>query len=606
MRGGDDAVSRSASARLGTVLLGKYRLDRLLGVGGMAVVYKATHRNEAEFAVKMLHPELSIMDDVRTRFLREGKAANSVKHPGAVRVVDDDVAEDGAAFLVMELLDGVDVNELRERGGGGCMTPQAASVIGYQLLDVLAAAHAKGIVHRDIKPANLFVTRDATVKVLDFGIARARDAVASGTSATGTGMVLGTPAFMPPEQALAKSSEIDGRTDVWATGATLFTLMSGQFVHQAENAPQIIVKAATAPARSLAAVAPAVPPAIVAVVDRALAFEKSARWSTAAAMRDALGGAYAATFGEPISRTPLLALFASQVSAMASTVHPDAAVSQWIGASEAGSRRPRSSALDDETLTAAGVDGTSAALPRRGQHVDGTSAALPRRGQHLDGTSAALPRRGQHLDGTSAGPTVPLEGRPSGGTTAQPVASSPSPSGAPGEQRRRQVRGDAAAWSTLGRHVRGSAAAWSTLGSRAGLIGAAVAGALVIAGGGSVVLLRGHGEGPGVVASSTASAMTTTTTTPTASATTTTTTTPTASATPTANTTTTTAANTTTTANTNVAAMTIASSVATAGTKPPKSMPAAGGLGRPKPNCDPPFHLDAEGNKHFKPECYAQ
>src|SRR5580700_370933 len=163
MRGGDDEVSRRASARLGTVLLGKYRLDRLLGVGGMAVVYKATHRNEAEFAVKMLHPELSIMDDVRTRFLREGKAANSVKHPGAVRVVDDDVAEDGAAFLVMELLDGVDVNELRERGGGRCMTPQAACVIGYQLLDVLAAAHAKGIVHRDIKPANLFVTRDATV-----------------------------------------------------------------------------------------------------------------------------------------------------------------------------------------------------------------------------------------------------------------------------------------------------------------------------------------------------------------------------------------------------------------------------------------------------------
>jgi eukaryotic-like serine/threonine-protein kinase len=553
MRGGDDEVSRRASARLGTVLLGKYRLDRLLGVGGMAVVYKATHRNEAEFAVKMLHPELSIMDDVRTRFLREGKAANSVKHPGAVRVVDDDVAEDGAAFLVMELLDGMDVNELRERGGGRCMRPQAASVIGYQLLDVLAAAHAKGIVHRDIKPANLFVTRDATVKVLDFGIARARDAVAGGASATGTGTVLGTPAFMPPEQALAKSSEIDGQTDVWATGATLFTLMSGQFVHEAENAPQIIVKAATAPARSLAAVAPAVPPAIVAVVDRALAFEKSARWSTAAAMRDALGGAYAATFGEPVSKASLLALLESQVSAMASTVHPDASGSLWIGASESRSRS-HSSALDDETLTA-------------------------------------------------VGPTVPLARSASGGTTAQPVSSSPIPSGAPVEDRSRSVRGR--------RHVRGSAAAWST---RAGLIGAAVVGALVIAGG-SLVLLRGHREGPVVVASSTApgaaigaiptaSATATANTTPTPTANTTANATASTTATATANTTTSTTTNTTAT----TSARTTASLVAVGGTKPPKSgtASAAGGPGKPKPNCDPPFNLDAEGNKHFKPECYAQ
>src|SRR5271156_5219094 len=108
----------SARARLGTVLRGKYRLDGVLGIGGMAVVYRATHRNQAEFAVKMLHPELSIREDVRTRFLREGYAANSVKHPGAVLVVDDDIAEDGAAFLVMELLDGVEVERFAARTGG--------------------------------------------------------------------------------------------------------------------------------------------------------------------------------------------------------------------------------------------------------------------------------------------------------------------------------------------------------------------------------------------------------------------------------------------------------------------------------------------------------
>src|SRR5580692_4570418 len=111
----DRDLEQNARMRLGRVLLDKYRLDELLGVGGMAVVYKATHRNQAEFAIKMLHPELSIRDDVRTRFLREGYAANSVKHPGAVVVVDDDVAEDGAAFLVMELLDGEGVEALWER-----------------------------------------------------------------------------------------------------------------------------------------------------------------------------------------------------------------------------------------------------------------------------------------------------------------------------------------------------------------------------------------------------------------------------------------------------------------------------------------------------------
>src|ERR1700677_5142164 len=99
-------------ARVGTVLREKYHLDSILGSGGMAVVYAATHRNTKRFAVKMLHPELSIREDIRTRFLREGYVANSVKHPGAVAVIDDDVAEDGSAFLVMELLEGSLVNDM--------------------------------------------------------------------------------------------------------------------------------------------------------------------------------------------------------------------------------------------------------------------------------------------------------------------------------------------------------------------------------------------------------------------------------------------------------------------------------------------------------------
>ena len=122
-------VEAYARTRIGTWLRGKYRLDDLIGVGGMAVVYRATHRNQAEFAVKMLHPELSIREDVRTRFIREGYAANSVKHPGVVLVVDDDVAEDGSAFIVMELLDGEPCDGVWEKRGGR-LDPSAAQRLG--------------------------------------------------------------------------------------------------------------------------------------------------------------------------------------------------------------------------------------------------------------------------------------------------------------------------------------------------------------------------------------------------------------------------------------------------------------------------------------------
>jgi serine/threonine-protein kinase len=313
---GDEFTSR-AQGRIGTILRGKYRIERVLGVGGMAVVYKATHRNQAEFAIKMLHPELSIRDDVRVRFLREGYAANSVKHPGVVMVVDDDVAEDGAAFLVMEMLHGAAVETLWERRGQR-MPVRAVLSVADQLLDVLAAAHEKGIVHRDIKPANLFAQRDGTLKVLDFGIARVKDAAATG-QVTGTGMLLGTPAFMAPEQAFAKASEIDGQTDVWAVGATLFTLLTGQPVHEGQNAAQLMIQAATSRARSLASVAPEVPPVVAQVIDCALAFEKASRWPNARAMRAAVDQATLQAFGERPSKAALATLVTADELGYAAT-----------------------------------------------------------------------------------------------------------------------------------------------------------------------------------------------------------------------------------------------------------------------------------------------
>ena len=274
-----------AHACVGRVLRGKYRLDRLLGVGGTACVYAATHlRNGDRVAVKILHRELSIYAGVRARFLREGGAANRVAHSGTVRVLDDDMAEDGSLFLVMDLLEGETFHARCRRSGGRLGARQVVKLV-CEVLDVLSAAHAKGVVHRDLKPENLFVTRDGEVKVLDFGLARPREGA---PTATRTGAVFGTPAFMAPEQALGKTGEIDAQSDLWAVGATAFLLLTGRLVHQGATSEEMLVLSATQPAPAIGSVVHDVPPIIARVVDRALAFDKAGRWPNAQAMRDAL------------------------------------------------------------------------------------------------------------------------------------------------------------------------------------------------------------------------------------------------------------------------------------------------------------------------------
>jgi serine/threonine-protein kinase len=270
------------------VLGSKYRLERVLGIGGMATVYAATHlRNANRVAVKILHRELAIDADLRARFLREGYAANSVEHQGTVRILDDDTTEDGAVFLVMELLVGETVDARWVRSGRKLGVGEVATIIG-QLLDVLAAAHAKGVVHRDIKPENLFLTKAGELKVLDFGVARLRE---SSPTRTKTGTVFGTPAFMAPEQALGRAREVDCLSDIWAVGATAFTLLSGRFVHHAETAEETVVRAATRSAPPLASIVSDVPSSIAQVIDRALAFERADRWPSAPEMKDALANA---------------------------------------------------------------------------------------------------------------------------------------------------------------------------------------------------------------------------------------------------------------------------------------------------------------------------
>ena len=291
-----------ADPRIGTTLKDKWRIDALLGRGGMATVYAATHRNGKRVAVKILNPELTSIPEVRARFLREGYVANKVGHPGAVSVDDDDVAPDGAAFLVMELLDGETLEARRERSPGGRLPAQEVAALADQVLDTLAAAHAQGIVHRDLKPENMFLTRDGVVKLLDFGIARLCEGSGGAKTATATGTLMGTPAYLPPEQARGRCAEVDGRSDLWAVGATLFTLLAGRCVHEAETVNEVLALAVMQPAPALRSVAPDVPDALAAVVDRALAREKEKRWPDARAMQQALREAVAG--GAPTLAVP--------------------------------------------------------------------------------------------------------------------------------------------------------------------------------------------------------------------------------------------------------------------------------------------------------------
>ncbi|MEO6574525.1 MAG: serine/threonine-protein kinase, partial [Polyangiaceae bacterium] len=142
---------------MGTVLREKWTLDSLLGVGGSAAVYSSTHRNGRRAAIKLLHQELAVEPDVVARFLREGYVANKIDHPGAVAIIDDDKTDDGAVFLIMELLEGQTLErKLRKEGA---RPVQEALRLTEELLEVLQTAHEKGIIHRDIKPANIFLTK---------------------------------------------------------------------------------------------------------------------------------------------------------------------------------------------------------------------------------------------------------------------------------------------------------------------------------------------------------------------------------------------------------------------------------------------------------------
>jgi serine/threonine-protein kinase len=279
-----------ADPRLGT-MVDRYRIVAPLGAGGMGAVYRAEHTLIGRpVALKLLHPDLARDPGVVDRFFREARAANEIQSEHIVQVTDFGTAPDGASYLVMELLTGQSLHELLEQQPGHRLPPARAIAIAHQVTEALAAAHAKGIVHRDLKPGNItLVTRDGRpdfVKVLDFGIAKLTEQGA--TQLTKTGTIMGSPAYMSPEQAMGKG--VDHRTDIYALGVILFEMLVGSPPFVGETATAILLAHLSAPVPPPRSLCPDIPDALQAIILQCLAKNVAERPQT----MQALGGMLAA------------------------------------------------------------------------------------------------------------------------------------------------------------------------------------------------------------------------------------------------------------------------------------------------------------------------
>jgi serine/threonine-protein kinase len=275
----------------GTVIAGKYRLDGMIGRGGMGSVWSTMHLGLGQrVAVKLIAKRYANSREARQRFNQEAKAVAQLRSRYVVQVFDNGETEDGTPYIVMELLEGESLDQRLERRGP-LQLDQAARYIG-QVGRALKRAHELGIVHRDLKPENIFLTRSdeddggEIAKVLDFGIAKMKTSE-GGSSATRTGTVLGTPLFMSPEQARGLKT-VDHRTDIYSLGMVAFTMLTGRNAFSGESFGDILVAICTQPLPSIRAFAPTLPPAMEAWMQRACAKEPQDRYATIDAMIDGL------------------------------------------------------------------------------------------------------------------------------------------------------------------------------------------------------------------------------------------------------------------------------------------------------------------------------
>jgi hypothetical protein len=377
--------------REGELLAGKYRIERILGQGGMGVVVAAHHVQLAQLvALKFLLPQACANGEAVARFLREARAAVQIQSEHVARVSDVGQLENGSPYMVMEFLQGADLGAVLS-ARGPMPIPEAVDYL-LQAMEAVAEAHAIGIVHRDLKPANLFLTsrRDgsALVKVLDFGISKATQGE-GGLSLTSTSAVMGSPLYMSPEQ-VRSAKDVDARADIWALGVILQELLVGTPPFHADTASALFAAIIADPPAPLRQRRPDASPALEAVLARCLEKDRGRRYSNVAELAAALepfAPPASATSVARISRVlgatgvPLLPGPIAVTSAPAVTAERDAPVATagaW-GNTRSDGRRSRTglyAALGAAALTLIGA-GAAFALREgaRTSEVDGPSSA---------------------------------------------------------------------------------------------------------------------------------------------------------------------------------------------------------------------------------------
>ena len=283
----------------GSVLAGRYRVERKVGTGGMGSVYRAIDSTTGDaVAIKVLDKKKDV-PSLEQRFAREIAAVKQLRSPHAVRLHDAGLLDDGSHYMAMEFLEGADLQNVLNMFVS--LPAERAVRLVLQACSALAEAHALGIVHRDLKPANLFVTRlpdgSECLKVLDFGISKLPQATMDEMALTGTGTVLGSPVYMSPEQ-MTSSKSVDGRSDIWALGIVLYQCLSGGFPYDAEGLPELCARVLTEEPLALSAQI-GVAPGLEAAVMRCLQRNPAKRFSRVEDLAAALAPFAAANVAPP-------------------------------------------------------------------------------------------------------------------------------------------------------------------------------------------------------------------------------------------------------------------------------------------------------------------
>src|SRR5438309_6060418 len=280
-------AENSLVARLRKALGSSYTIEGEIGRGGMGVVYQARdERLKRQVAIKVLPPELAFREEIRIRLLREAETAARLSHPRIVPIHSVGEGRDGLVYFVMAYVDGESLaGRLKRRGR---LPPEEARRVMIETADALGAAHAVGIIHRDVKPDNILLEGSrGRVVVTDFGIAKALSSTTGPATLTATGVAIGTPHYMSPEQA-AGDREIDGRSDLHSLGVVSYQTLTGELPFSAPTVPGILMKHITEPTPRVLAKRPDCPPDLESCVMRCLEKDPEDRWPTADALRRSL------------------------------------------------------------------------------------------------------------------------------------------------------------------------------------------------------------------------------------------------------------------------------------------------------------------------------